>query len=520
MTMYDHSFPLAESAPNNSIIITEAQSLYDLGLNVLPVIHGCKKPYGEHGFLTTTRLYRPWLPALFADSNLAVVTGRLSGNLVILDCDSLETFAQIGNALATRDIQPWTRNGVDGGQYWLSCAEGELANTKIGELDVLGNGTYTLAPPSLHPDGINYCWLKRISPLPPVVSLAQLDFLQLRMASIQHPSQEQSHILPLVADRVLIQQDISGYASNSEAEYAACMSLLAAGRSDPDILGLFEVFSPPHYEKVGNRRFGQYVLNSARAYIERADQVTARSGITHSSSYVQWAQCQPWPGRTGATDRAVFLALCERMKMERGMPFRASIREVAELAGVNKETAMKALRRLTELGFVRHSHSLHKGHSGASHYRLVLPTEVITTRTVGVTYTPVGVNVRSSNTGHDVWHSRALGKSAQSCWAALYEAGTLTVAELATWTGRTPPTIRRVLARLAEFGLAQTDNKNWQVLDVASDALDRIALELGTSGKGEARTERHQEERQKWASSRILEQERRWQESHQRFARP
>ena len=44
MTMYDHSFPLAESAPNNSIIITEAQSLYDLGLNVLPVIHGCKKP--------------------------------------------------------------------------------------------------------------------------------------------------------------------------------------------------------------------------------------------------------------------------------------------------------------------------------------------------------------------------------------------------------------------------------------------------------------------------------------------
>lgn len=347
----------------------------------------------------------------------------------------------------------------------------------------------------------------------PPVTLAQLDFLPLRMASIQRHSQKQSHVLPPVADRVLIQRDISGYASNSEAEFAACMSLVAADYSDPDILRVFEAFSPPHYEKVGDRRFGQYVLNSARAYVERADQVTARSGIAHSSSYVQWAQSQPWPGRTGATDRAVFLALCERMRMERGMPFRASIREVAELAGVNKETAMNAIKRLLAQGIVCFSNGPYDGHAGASHYRLVLPEEVITTRTVGVTYTPVGVNVRSSDTGHDVWHSRALGKSAQSCWAALCEAGTLTVAELAARTGRTPPTIRRVLARLAEFGLAQADNKNWQVLDVASDALDRIALELGTSGRGEARTERHQEERQKWASSRILEQKRRWQES-------
>ena len=146
----------------------------------------------------------------------------------------------------------------------------------------------------------------------PPVTLAQLDFLPLRMASIQRHSQKQSHVLPPVADRVLIQRDISGYASNSEAEFAACMSLVAADYSDPDILRVFEAFSPPHYEKVGDRHFGQYVLNSARAYVERADQVTARSGIAHSSSYVQWAQSQPWPGRTGATDRAVFLALCER----------------------------------------------------------------------------------------------------------------------------------------------------------------------------------------------------------------
>ena len=88
-----------------------------------------------------------------------------------------------------------------------------------------------------------------------------------------------------------------------------------------------------------------------------------------------------------------------------------------------------------------------------------MPKDEIVTCRVGETDTPVGISVRTSDTGHDVWYPRALGKSAHPCWAALGAGDGQTVAELAARTGRTPPTIRRVLAHLAEHGVARTEEE-------------------------------------------------------------
>ena len=496
-------------------IVREAERLFDAGLNVFPVVKGGKEPYGPHGILTTTRLHRPSLAGLVTDSNLAVMTGRLSGGLFVLDCDSWETFQRVGEQLAARGIRTWIRSGTDGGQYWLLCAEGEVRNAKIGALDILGNRKYTVALPSIHPEGMVYEWVERDGPNPPLVSLAQLDFLPLQLESVsRRRTCEKPNVLPPVANRVLVERNTTGYSSNSEAEYAACASLVSAGFEDGWILRVFEQFGPPHYTRVGDRNFKRYVLDSARAWVSdpaRAD--SARSGDSHSSVFITWAESRAWPGRTGNTDRAVYLALCQRLRMDGGMPFRGSAREVGELAGVNKETACNALVRLVTAGLVQPEGQNRQ--AGASLYSLALPDidEKDVTRTVGEVYTSfVGGNVRTAFGSHDAWHGGALGKSALACWQALRATPGLTVAEVVGRTGKTRPTVKRALAGLERHGLARADDGGgWETLEVSPDALDRIALELGTLGKAAERVERHKGERARYATAMIEKHKRDWQ---------
>ena len=496
-------------------IVREAERLFDADLNVFPVLKGSKEPYGPHSILTTTRLHRPSLAGLVTDSNLAVMMGRLSGGLFVLDCDSWETFQQIGEELATRGVRAWIRSGVDGGQYWLLCAEGEVKNAKIGAVDILGNRKYAVAPPSIHPEGMIYEWIECDGSHPPLVSLTQLDFLPLQLESVsRRRNREKPNVLPPVANRVLVERNTTGYASNSEAEYAACVSLVSAGFEDGWILRVFEQFGPPHYAKQGDRNFKRYVLDSARAWLsDPARTKPSQTGKAHSSVFIAWAESRAWPGRTGNTDRAVYLALCQRLRMDGGMPFRASAREVAQLAGVNKETACNALVRLAAADLVKPEGQNRQ--LGASLYSLVLPDilEKDVTRTVGEAYTPfVGSNVRTAFDSHDAWHSSALGKSALACWQVLRASPGLSVAHVIEHTGKTRPTVKRALAGLERHGLARAESGGeWGALEASLDVLDRIALELGTLGKAAERIERHQGERARFAAAVIQEQKRDWQ---------
>jgi hypothetical protein len=62
---------------------------------------------------------------------------------------------------------------------------------------------------------------------------------------------------------------------------------------------------------------------------------------------LEWAQARRWTGRTAQTDRAVFMACCERARLDNAVPFRASTREIAELANAKRRTAQAALQRLS-----------------------------------------------------------------------------------------------------------------------------------------------------------------------------
>ncbi len=501
--------------------VREALDLYDAGLNVFPIIRASKEPYGSHSILTTTRLHRPSLPGLVQDSNIAVMTGRLSGNLVVLDCDTWDVFERIKAALDAAGIAAWVRNGIDGGQCWLRCADGEIANAHVDGVEVLGTRLYSAAPPSIHPSGMVYEWVKRGGLQPPLVTLGRLAVLGLGLETVgRRRARGKLHELPVIANRVLVERDTTGYASNSEAEFGACLSLLGVGYDDADVMRFFAMFPTPHYVKVGETHFRKSVLDQARTkQMPRARSASRSLGYLHSSAFVGWAESRPWPGRTGNTDHAVYLALCHRMRLDGGANFRASVREVAELAAVNKETAYKAIGRLVAAGLAHREGTDAQGSS--SHYSLspqILPdAESVSfnftvpdneTRTVGETYAPVGNSVRIS--AHDVWHRDALGKSALACWTEMQKSQGLTVAVIAERSGRKPPTVRRALEKLKDHGLAFEDDGQWYAADVTIAALDQIALEQGTLGRADGRVQRHRTERERHATAVIEAQKRAW----------
>ena len=90
-------------------------SLYLLGLNVLPV------PYGKKGgwpwrMMQYTRLNPEDIYPLFGgECNLAVMTGRTSSNLFVIDCETKTTFASHEKQLRKAGIPIWAvRSGGAG----------------------------------------------------------------------------------------------------------------------------------------------------------------------------------------------------------------------------------------------------------------------------------------------------------------------------------------------------------------------------------------------------------------------
>src|SRR5262249_22670463 len=125
---------VCEEPMNSAIdkeIIAGARVLYDAGPNVFPIPFASKDPYGSTTILTTSRIHHSYIEELFTGSNIAVMTGRLSQNLCVLDCDDDDTFAFVGENLRKRKIRAWIRMGMRGAQFWLRCAEGEVQNANL-----------------------------------------------------------------------------------------------------------------------------------------------------------------------------------------------------------------------------------------------------------------------------------------------------------------------------------------------------------------------------------------------------
>lgn len=297
--------------------------------------------------------------------------------------------------------------------------------------------------------------------------------------------------------------DVCGrYPSRSEAEAAAITALINSGHDFGSVLALFQTNSAAG--KYAELR--QHSERDALRWLRRTFDVQATWAETHESAgrrvarvALAWVMSQPWPGRTGNSNRAVMLAHCAIAYRAGALTYAASLRRLAELAGVGCPAAYRANRRLMEAGLVTFEHG-HFGTAAAAYALGEVQSDNTSSRT------PCG-EVLSLCPSSDAWRYRGLGKSAAHVWGMLRENPGATVAELADATGKRVSTVRRVIDRMTrivdpESGevltLVEADGDGWRAVEAD---LDAIARAIGTAGTGERQKAQHTADRERWRSA-------------------
>ena len=140
------------------------------GLAIIALEPRKKKPSFEHGLKDATTCLpdiREWWDA-YPDDNVAIATGRVSGNIGVIDIDVDDDSGKDGYDFLrawerTHGELPetWAVKTARGGQHLYYRFEGSVppntANEEIG-IDFRGEGGYVMAPPSVHPNGRSVEW--------------------------------------------------------------------------------------------------------------------------------------------------------------------------------------------------------------------------------------------------------------------------------------------------------------------------------------------------------------------------
>lgn len=442
----------SSSDPLDRLVLSEARRLYGYGINPIPIQRGSKTPFGWWRLLQTTRLAPDRFDELFSNSNIAAICGRTSNNLLVIDSDTQEHAGEIRRRMHDERLPCWIRSSARGAQFWLRCDDGEVQTVRRDWGEIRGTGAYAVAPPSLHPEGDLYCWEdeEETEANLAAVSFARLQRLDLPIvladASRKRRSQTTPSGLPLTAHTVLVEgKKLEGAKdpSWSSAEWSAILALLLAGHSHAAICELFRKHTPPHYAK--NPRGMDDEIARAEAYLAERPAAILSSSPGPIQRLRLAVDQTPWPGRTGGTDRAVLLACVERYAMSRQRsPFRASQREVAELAAKSRPTVDLSLDRLLEAGYL--ILDKHDRTSGANCYQL---GPRLSDLAAALDMTSMQPLIPFDHA--DAWERNALGSSAYGIWQCLllHPGSTLQAVARHTGTERPAPNPQRLRMRSA-----------------------------------------------------------------------
>jgi hypothetical protein len=149
-------------------VTTETATYLEHGWSLIEVERRGKIPAGKWAHAQTERASSAdvalWLDA---GSNLGVVTGELSG-LVVVDCDNADAVARV----TLEGYRPTPTVITGRGCHLYFRWPGQHVGNAVGILegvDVRGEGGFCVVPPSVHPSGEVYRWATGLSlaDLPP-----------------------------------------------------------------------------------------------------------------------------------------------------------------------------------------------------------------------------------------------------------------------------------------------------------------------------------------------------------------
>jgi hypothetical protein len=142
-------------------VLEAARRYHALGLNIIPIAHGEKKPIIKWERYQKERVTVEQVEKWFGDPdqpvNIAIVCGSISGNFVGLDFDTVENYDRFwGDGHSKIEQETVVVNTARGVHVWCRSQQRTPKFPVEGLLDVQGEGGYILAPPSLHPSGASY----------------------------------------------------------------------------------------------------------------------------------------------------------------------------------------------------------------------------------------------------------------------------------------------------------------------------------------------------------------------------
>lgn len=473
----------------------------ELKFDSIPLIPGSKKAFAHSWQIRTP--YRLWQKAP-NDANIGIRGGGLAC-VAFIDCDELSAFENVTNWLSGLGYHagdyPVVQTASGAGRHIYTRFAGGLAgdwrilSKEIGAGEFrFGAGSYVVAPPSVIKDGGGYTLISGS-----FASLPNLDLIDvLKIVSNQENQETPKRNIPRKAVTMLNGKGFDAYKTKSEAEQALITILINAGFAFTNVLDLFN--RHPCAGKYAEMKAQN--ANSAEYWLSRSYNEAAQWATTHESkarktarAAIEWAESNPWPGRTGAVDRLIFLAHAEIAFKAGRLTYAAACRDLAERAGVSRMTATNASHRLCNIGLIALDSPATV--DSANTYQLERLDKLGHSLKA-----PTVRKCQGLSASHDVFRFGGLGKSAGQVWQVLQEAPA-TVEELATQTGRHKKTIERALARMVNITdpltgeylpmIASADGDTWHALPVD---LDHIAQVIGTAGAGEKQKQVHQKERQ------------------------
>lgn len=504
-----------------------ALSLYDSGLNVFPQPIGTKGGYPWKQ-LQYTRLDREdqlhgLLPLFAGQCNIAVMCGRTSGNLFVIDCESPQSFEYHCNQLEQRDIPIWSVQTARGGHIYLRCAEGEVNNIKPGVLkdtEIKGSQGYVLAPPSRHPNGTRYSWIRQDSDIIPVISTQNIDWL-----SDRNGKPIQLTYKPTSSDNNVPVWKLSHYTnrlSKQTMNYIKQGHLIQEGSRNNELFRAACDLAGNNYKeeeayrllidnaKLSGLSFTEISRTIRSAFSQQREPSVKVSAHSENWEYAFYYLTQKkWSGRGSNSKRALMLALIEsarRSQNPNGI-FRASIRELSQLARIGTATVQRLLPTfqlknqpiLFHYGYDQTSkatlwkfsnHVLQLGKS----IKLNMDTSPLL---------PPWLSYSVSVFNSDVAERSALGLGGLYLYMMLQsQKKPLMPSAIADLVSMTVNQVNYALSKLRQFGLVLREKAGWFVEQLAD--LDQVARDAGVLGKGKARMARYGLERATFVGRSVL----------------
>jgi DNA-binding MarR family transcriptional regulator len=225
-----------------------------------------------------------------------------------------------------------------------------------------------------------------------------------------------------------------------------------------------------------------------------ADPAHHRGDSPDLDALLKFAEQTAWTGKHGPIVRAVYLALVIIYDRYGSMPFNASQRELAELSGVgSRNTVTQALTTLVREDIISQASGLKASARTdlgvADAWRFERPVHEGLDGRGRVSRFPL------EHLGHDLFYSRALGKTAQLVYDQV-EAAPGDEAELVLRTGLSRRLINKQVKRLE--GADLIGRREDGTLFLTGVDLDEVALKLGIPQRSSAQRNRHDEERSEY----------------------